>query len=112
MESRELRRTVGAQGNITWKRPPSGTLSVSQVLVLCGIHLLYSIAHQEQSGVSWLKQTVMLFLGCNSRRCSHIFGIRTVGRPFVEIPAGLAPAQFAVHQSSGDCTFSVCPFDE
>ena len=72
MESREHRRTIGAQENTEFTIPD--TVCVLGVLVLCGIHLSYSIAHQEQSGASWLKQTANAFYGCNSRRRSHIFG--------------------------------------
>jgi hypothetical protein len=89
MESMEHRRTTGAQENIKLKNPDA--VGVLGVFVLCGIHLSYSIAHQEQSSASWLKQTAMHFMDVINEGAGY-FRKRIVGRPFVEIPAGLAPA--------------------
>ena len=96
MESREHRRTIGAQENTEFTIPD--TVCVLGVLVLCGIHLSYSIAHQEQSGASWLKQTAMHFMDV-IHEGAVIFSGTYCWEAFCRDTYGLSPGSFAVHQS-------------
>src|SRR5437870_1931101 len=85
------------------KNPPGTVL-----LALCRIHLSYSTAHQEQSSGSWLKPTAMHFMDVIHEGAVIFLG--TYGwEAFCRDTCGLSPGSFAVHQSSGDCTFSVGP---